>query len=138
MGAIANEAGVPGNAIGAIDIMDRSTFVEVPEAEAARVIEALGRTKLRGKRVYVDIARPRAEGDTGFGGGPNRGFNGGGPNGYQDNRGPRDDRPNRDGDNRFDRPGNGREDRYARTTFRPHRPENRNDDNNGRRFRRNG
>ena len=63
VGAIANEAGVPGNAIGAIDIMDRSTFVEVPEAEAGRVIDALSRTKLRGKRVYVDIARPRREDD---------------------------------------------------------------------------
>ncbi len=62
VGAIANEAGVPGQAIGTIDIMDRSTFVEVPEATAPRVIEALSRTKLRGKRVYVDIARPRREG----------------------------------------------------------------------------
>jgi ATP-dependent RNA helicase DeaD len=61
VGAIANEAGVPGNAIGAIDIMDRSTFVEVPEADAARVIEALSRTKLRGKRVFVEIARPRRD-----------------------------------------------------------------------------
>src|SRR5579871_2017299 len=63
VGAIANEAGVPGNAIGAIDIMDRSAFVEVPEAAAARVMEALSHTKLRGKKVYVDIARPRREGD---------------------------------------------------------------------------
>src|SRR5439155_12911843 len=61
VGAIANEAGIPGNAIGAIDIMDRSTFVEVPEADAPRVMEALSRTKLRGKRVYVDIARPRRD-----------------------------------------------------------------------------
>ncbi len=61
VGAIANEAGIPGNAIGAIDIMDRSTFVEVPEADALRVIEALAHTKLRGKRVYVDVARPRRE-----------------------------------------------------------------------------
>src|SRR5262249_7893743 len=61
VGAIANEAGVPGNAIGAIDIMDRSTFVEVPEADAPRVMDALSRTKLRGRRVYVDIARPRSE-----------------------------------------------------------------------------
>src|SRR5579871_5977858 len=63
VGAIANEAGVPGNAIGSIDIMDRSAFVEVPEADAARVMEALSHTKLRGKKVYVDIARPRREGD---------------------------------------------------------------------------
>ena len=90
VGAIANEAGVPGNAIGAIDIMDRSTFVEVPEADAARVIEALSRTKLRGKRVFVEIARPKRDepfddprggrdggqfgGRPGYGGpGPNRG-----------------------------------------------------------------
>ncbi len=61
VGAIANEAGVPGSAIGAIDIMDRSAFVEVPEADAARVLDALNRTKMRGKRVYADIARPRKE-----------------------------------------------------------------------------
>ena len=61
VGAIANEAGVPGNKIGAIDIMDRSTFVEVPEADAERVIDALSRTKLRGKRVFVEVARPRRE-----------------------------------------------------------------------------
>jgi ATP-dependent RNA helicase DeaD len=61
VGAIANEAGVPGSAIGAIDIMDRSAFVEVPEADAARVLDALNRTKMRGKRVYADVARPRKE-----------------------------------------------------------------------------
>ena len=70
VGAIANEAGLSGQAIGTIDIMDRSTFVEVPDADAARVMDALGRTKLRGKRVYVDIARPRPEGDEGGFGGP--------------------------------------------------------------------
>ena len=64
VGAIANEAGVPGNAIGAIDIMDKSTFVEVPEAAAPRVIEALNKTKIRGKKIYVDVARPRSESDT--------------------------------------------------------------------------
>jgi ATP-dependent RNA helicase DeaD len=62
VGAIANEAGVPGNRIGAIDIMDRSAFVEVPDDDAARVIEALSRTKLRGKRVFVEVARPRRDG----------------------------------------------------------------------------
>lgn len=61
VGAIANEAGVPGNLVGAIDIMDRSTFVEVPQADAPRVIEALRSTKLRGRRIFVDVARPRRE-----------------------------------------------------------------------------
>lgn len=66
VGAIANEAGVSGNAIGAIDIMDRSTFVEVPEGDAQRVIEALANTKIRGRRVNVDIARPRRDDATEF------------------------------------------------------------------------
>ncbi|HZP82046.1 MAG TPA: DEAD/DEAH box helicase [Chthonomonadaceae bacterium] len=97
VGAIANEAGVPGNAIGAIDIMDRSTFVEVPEADAPRVIEALSRTKLRGKRVFVDVARPRREEGEDFGGFPPR---------REFERAPR-------GDFRGGRGGFGREDRFA-------------------------
>ena len=77
VGAIANEAGVPGNLIGAIDIMDRSAYVEVPEASAARVIEALSQAKLRGKRVYVEVARPKRE-EPEFGGGDDRGGRPGG------------------------------------------------------------
>lgn len=73
VGAIANEAGVPGSAIGVIDIMDRSTFVEVPEKSAAQVIEALSNTKIRGKRIFVDVAKPRQDdGYDGYDGG-NRG-----------------------------------------------------------------
>ncbi len=93
VGAIANEAGVPGNAIGAIDIMDHSAFVEVPEADAARVIEALTRTKIRGKKIAVEIARPRRESDIANEGprpGGNRDF--GGPNRGRDDRGPRPQR----------------------------------------------
>jgi len=41
VGIIANEAGVPGRTIGAIDIYDSFTFVEVASDIANRVIEAL-------------------------------------------------------------------------------------------------
>lgn len=58
VGAITNEAGISGKSIGAIDIMDRSAFVEVPSGQASAVIDALNRTKLRGKRVRADVARP--------------------------------------------------------------------------------
>jgi len=58
VGAIANEAGLPGKSIGAIDILDRAAFVEVPADQAEAVITALGRTKLLGKRVRVQTARP--------------------------------------------------------------------------------
>ena len=78
VGAIANEAGVPGNLIGAIDIMDRSTYVEVPEGSAQRVIEALSQAKLRGKRVYVEVARPKRDEPEFGGGGDDRGGRPGG------------------------------------------------------------
>ncbi len=53
VGAIANEAGVPGSAIGAIEIADQFSLVEVPAEAADHVIDALRNTKLRGKRVQV-------------------------------------------------------------------------------------
>jgi ATP-dependent RNA helicase DeaD len=53
VGAIANEAGVPGNAIGAIQITDRYSLVEVPEEAAEQVIKALRETRLKGKKVSV-------------------------------------------------------------------------------------
>jgi ATP-dependent RNA helicase DeaD len=56
---IANQCGLPGKVIGAIDILDRSTFVEVPSAHSERVIEVLRRSPLRGKKVKVDRATPR-------------------------------------------------------------------------------
>ncbi|HEX8551892.1 MAG TPA: DEAD/DEAH box helicase [Abditibacteriaceae bacterium] len=56
---IARETGLAGKAIGAIDILDRSSFVEVPAREAENAIEALRRTRLRGKKAKVDIATPR-------------------------------------------------------------------------------
>ncbi len=61
VGAIANEAGIPGKSIGSIDIYDGFAFVEVPSAETQRVIAAMTGANLRGKRVNVSIARPREE-----------------------------------------------------------------------------
>ena len=58
VGAIANEAGVPGQAIGAIDILDHCAFVEVPQGSADAVVRALMRTTLRGRRVRVEKAPP--------------------------------------------------------------------------------
>jgi ATP-dependent RNA helicase DeaD len=59
VGAIANEAGIPGNAIGAIDLFDTYSFVEVPQSEAQRVVATLQRTTIRGRQVNAEIARPR-------------------------------------------------------------------------------
>jgi ATP-dependent RNA helicase DeaD len=55
VGAIANEAGVPGRAIGAIRIADRSSVVEVGADVAAGVVAALRATKLKGQKVSVRV-----------------------------------------------------------------------------------
>lgn len=53
VGAIAGESGIAGREVGAIDIADRFSLVEVPESVAETVIEALRGTKIKGKRVIV-------------------------------------------------------------------------------------
>jgi len=52
-GAIANEAGIAGGLIGAIQITDRFSLVEVPGEVADQVIKALGKSSIRGKKVQV-------------------------------------------------------------------------------------
>ena len=59
VGAIANEAGLPGHRVGAIDLYDNFAFVEVPKEDAQRVLRALNNTTLRGQRVEVDVAKPK-------------------------------------------------------------------------------
>jgi ATP-dependent RNA helicase DeaD len=56
---ISEEAGVPGQAIGKIDIFDRFTFIEVEEESAPFVYEALRQSRINGARVNLEPARPR-------------------------------------------------------------------------------
>jgi len=53
VGAIVNEAGVDARAIGAIQITDRFSLVEVPAEIADSIIETLRATTIKGKRVPV-------------------------------------------------------------------------------------
>jgi ATP-dependent RNA helicase DeaD len=62
VGAIANEAQIPGKAIGVIEIKDTYSFAEIPEQLAERVVTALSRARIRNREVRVDVARPRADG----------------------------------------------------------------------------
>jgi ATP-dependent RNA helicase DeaD len=57
VGAIANEAGLSPRSIGAIDIADRFSIVEVPGDSADTIIRALRGTTLRGKKVMVRLDR---------------------------------------------------------------------------------
>ncbi len=58
VGAIANEAGIPGRAIGAIELFGRFSFVDVPSGKAALVMQALRNTLVRGRKVAPSLARP--------------------------------------------------------------------------------
>ncbi|MEO8194482.1 MAG: DEAD/DEAH box helicase [Gemmatimonadales bacterium] len=53
VGAIANEAGIPGKDIGGIEMGNGFSLVEVPESSADAVVEALANAKIRGQRVTV-------------------------------------------------------------------------------------
>ncbi|HYI65730.1 MAG TPA: DEAD/DEAH box helicase [Candidatus Limnocylindrales bacterium] len=60
VGAIANESGLSGKAIGAIEIADHFALVEVPEEAADDVIRALNNASIRGRRLPVRRQRDRA------------------------------------------------------------------------------
>ncbi len=53
VGAIANEAGVSSSRLGAIEIRDRFSLVEVPAADAAHIIKAMRSATLRSQKVSV-------------------------------------------------------------------------------------
>ncbi len=59
VGAIANEAGIPGRAIGAIELFERFALVEVPSNQAEKVMRALRHTTIRGRKIAPSVARPR-------------------------------------------------------------------------------
>ncbi len=59
VGAIANEAGVPGSVVGAIQIFDDFALVDVQAAVAGAVADALRGTRIRGQQLPVRLERPR-------------------------------------------------------------------------------
>ena len=60
VGAIVNEAGVDPRAIGAIQITDRFSLVEVPDEIADEIISTLRAATIKGKR--VPVRRDREQG----------------------------------------------------------------------------
>ncbi|WP_141706210.1 DEAD/DEAH box helicase [Desulfuribacillus alkaliarsenatis] len=53
-------AGIDTNFVGKINIFDRFTFVEVAEDQAPFVYEAFRNTRVKGKRINVEPAKPRS------------------------------------------------------------------------------
>lgn len=59
LGAIAGEANLPGKLVGAIDLYDKYTFVEVPKENARDVLEAMKNVKIKGKSINIEPANAR-------------------------------------------------------------------------------
>jgi ATP-dependent RNA helicase DeaD len=57
VGAIANEAGVDSRVLGAIDVTDKFSLVEVPEEMAEGIVNALSRSRIKGHKVAVRVFR---------------------------------------------------------------------------------
>jgi ATP-dependent RNA helicase DeaD len=57
--SIAEEADIPGNVIGLINIYDKFTFVEVPENVAERVLSAMHKNTIKGYKINIEPARSR-------------------------------------------------------------------------------
>ncbi len=55
VGAIANEAHINSNLIGAIQIEERFSLVDVPESLARGIAEVLGRSRIKGRKVGVRL-----------------------------------------------------------------------------------
>ena len=59
LGAIAGEANISGNLVGAIDLYDKYTFVEVPKENARDVLKAMKNVKIKGKAINIEPANAK-------------------------------------------------------------------------------
>ncbi|HYJ78387.1 MAG TPA: DbpA RNA binding domain-containing protein, partial [Longimicrobiaceae bacterium] len=57
VGALAGETGIPGESIGAIEIADQFTLVEVPSQYADQVIDRMRTATIKGRPVSVRRAK---------------------------------------------------------------------------------
>lgn len=91
VGAIANEAGIPGRSIGAIDILDTYSFVDIPSQYVDQVIDAVTSSGIKGRNVNAERAQPGAGrgGRDRDGGGDRGGYRGDRGGDSRQSRGPR-------------------------------------------------
>lgn len=59
VGAIAGETGIPGKSIGAIDVGDKFSFVEVPVEYARQVIDGMKKAHIRGNKIVIEPANKK-------------------------------------------------------------------------------
>ena len=56
LGAVAGESKIPGKLVGAIDMYDNYTFVEVPKEHGKDVLKAMKNAKIKGKAISIEPA----------------------------------------------------------------------------------
>ena len=56
LGAVAGESKIPGKLVGAIDMYDAYTFVEVPKEHGLEVLNAMKNAKIKGKAINIEPA----------------------------------------------------------------------------------
>ena len=59
LGAITGESGMPGKLVGAIDMYDKYTFVEVPRPYGKDVLKAMSNSKIKGKSINIEPANQK-------------------------------------------------------------------------------
>lgn len=61
LGALVDATGMPGKSFGKIDIFDRFTTVEVPEADKEHILDSMAGTKINGQKITVKPYEGRNE-----------------------------------------------------------------------------
>ena len=59
LGAVAGESGISGDLVGAIDMYDKFTFVEVPLEYGKKVLQSMSHAKIKGKEINIEPANGR-------------------------------------------------------------------------------
>ena len=59
LGAVAGESGMPGGLVGAIDMFDKYTFVEVPREYGREVLNGMKHAKIKGHAVSMEPANQK-------------------------------------------------------------------------------
>lgn len=59
VGSIAGETGIPGKLIGAINIYDNYSFVEVPKEYADEVLLAMKNNQIKGNKINIEVANKK-------------------------------------------------------------------------------
>ncbi|UJS19074.1 MAG: DbpA RNA binding domain-containing protein [Candidatus Jettenia sp.] len=62
VGSIAGETGLSGKMIGAVDIFDNYTFVEVPKEYAEDIQDVMKDIKIKGKKIIIEPASQKTTG----------------------------------------------------------------------------